>query len=139
MTYTPIVLSMVEGCAQSPRSDVLRMYACARRFFARLASDIFLSSLPIALLMGSLVLAGCLPMGRDFVTTPVKSIENNVTTQREIFNYFGEPIRKGLENGYETWTYSYQYYELAQLRDSKELYVVFNKDNTVRSYSFTAK
>ena len=32
-------------CAQSPRSDVLPKYASARRFFARLASEIFLSSL----------------------------------------------------------------------------------------------
>jgi hypothetical protein len=106
-------------CAQSPRSDDLRKYACARRFFARLPSEIFLSSLPIVVMMGSLVLSGCLYMGRDFVTTPVKSIENNVTTQREIFGYFGEPVRKGLENGYETWTYSYQFYEFGQLRDSK--------------------
>ena len=135
----PIALSMVEGCAQSPHSDVPRTYACARRFFARLASEIFLSSLLTALMMGSLILSGCLYMGRDFVTSPVRSIENNVTTQREIFSYFGEPVRKGLENGYETWTYSYQYYEFGQLRDSKELYVVFNKDNTVRSYSFSAR
>ncbi len=85
------------------------------------------------------LLAGCVYLGRDFSTAPVKSIQNNVTTQREIFNYFGEPERRGLENGYETWTYSYNYYELGQLRDSKELYVVFNKDNTVRSYSFTGK
>ena len=32
-------------CAQSPRSNVLAVYASARRFFARLASEIFLSSL----------------------------------------------------------------------------------------------
>jgi NitT/TauT family transport system substrate-binding protein len=32
-------------CAQSPRSNVLTKYASARRFFARLASEIFLSSL----------------------------------------------------------------------------------------------
>src|SRR6266478_285130 len=31
-------------CAQSPRSNVLVKYASARRFFARLASEIFLSS-----------------------------------------------------------------------------------------------
>jgi hypothetical protein len=86
-----------------------------------------------------LLLSGCLYMGRDFSSTAVKSIENNVTTQREIFNNFGEPDRKGLEDGYETWTYSYQYYELTQLRNSKDLYIVFNKDNTVRSYSYTAK
>jgi hypothetical protein len=32
-------------CAQSPRSTVLIKYASARRFFARLASEILLSSL----------------------------------------------------------------------------------------------
>jgi hypothetical protein len=32
-------------CAQSPRSNVLVKYASARRFFARLASEFFLSSL----------------------------------------------------------------------------------------------
>lgn len=94
---------------------------------------------PIAVLFISFVLSGCLYMGRDFVTTPVKNIENNVTSQREIFANFGEPVRKGLENGYETWTYSYQYYELGQLRDFKELYVVFNKDGTVRSYAFNGR
>ena len=70
-------------------------------------------------------------MGRDFSTAPVKSIEPNVTTQKEIFGYFGEPARRGLENGYETWAYSYQYYELGQLRDFKDLYVVLTK--TIRS------
>jgi hypothetical protein len=30
-------------CAQSPRSNVLPKYACARRFFARLASETFFS------------------------------------------------------------------------------------------------
>jgi hypothetical protein len=73
------------------------------------------------------------------VTGPVKSIQPNVTMQREIFGYFGEPLRRGLENGNETWSYSYNYYELGQLRDSKELYIVFNKDNTVRSYSFAGR
>jgi hypothetical protein len=28
---------------------------------------------------------------------------------------------------------------MGQLRESKELYVVFDKDNTVKSYSFTTK
>ncbi len=84
-------------------------------------------------------LLGCIQQGRDFSTGPVTNIQQNVTTQREIFTYFGEPLRKGIENGYETWTYSYNYWELAQQRDSKELTVVFNKDNTVRSYSFSAK
>ncbi len=37
-------------CAQSARSNVLLTYACARRSFARLASEVFLSSLPKAFL-----------------------------------------------------------------------------------------
>jgi hypothetical protein len=86
-----------------------------------------------------LALCGCMALGRDFATTPVRNIQNNITTQKEVFANFGEPARRGLENGFETWTYSYQYYELAQLKDSKELHVVFNKDNTVLSYSFTAR
>jgi len=93
----------------------------------------------IGFLLISMFLAGCIYYGRDFVTTPVKNIQNNVTTQQDIFNKFGEPYRKGLENGYETWTYSYNYWELGQLRESRELNIVFNKDNTVRSYSFSGK
>ena len=85
------------------------------------------------------LLAGCIYMGRDFPSAPVRDIKNNVTTQKEVFGYFGEPARRGLENGFETWTYTYQYYELGQLRDLKELYVVFNKDTTVRSYSFNSR
>ena len=86
-----------------------------------------------------LALSGCMALGRDFATTPVRNIQNNITTQNEVFANFGEPARRGLENGFETWTYSYQYYQLAQLKDSKELHIVFNKDNTVLSYSFTAR
>jgi SmpA / OmlA family len=86
-----------------------------------------------------LALSGCLAVGRDFATSPVRDIQNNATTQSEVFAKFGEPMRRGLENGLETWTYSYNYYEFGQLRDSKELHVVFNKDNTVRTYSFTAR
>jgi hypothetical protein len=86
-----------------------------------------------------LLLPGCIYYGRDFPVTQVREIKNDVTTQRELFANFGEPDRRGLENGYEVWIYYYQHYELAQLRESKELVVVFNRDNTVRSYSYTGK
>lgn len=86
-----------------------------------------------------LALAGCMSVGRDFATAPVRNIQANLSTRDDVFTTFGEPVRRGLENGLETWTYSYQYYELLQLRDFKELHVLFNKDGTVRSYSFTAR
>ena len=93
----------------------------------------------LCILLLALAFSGCVVIGRDFPSAPVKDITTNTTTQREIFAVFGEPDKRGLENGYETWTYTYQYYELGQLRDSKELYVVFDKDNTVRAYSFNAR
>ena len=43
-------------CAQSPRSNVPNQYASARRFFARLASEIFLSSLQTEFFSNLLVL-----------------------------------------------------------------------------------
>ena len=85
------------------------------------------------------VLSGCVYYGRDFPVAPVRDLKNNATTQREVFATFGEPDRRGLENGYEVWIYSYQFYELGQLRQSKELVVVFDRDNTVRSYSYSGK
>lgn len=86
-----------------------------------------------------LFLWGCVSYGRDFATVPVRDIQTNVTTKSEIFGFFGEPVRRGLDSGYETWTYSYHNYELGQLRASKELHIVFNQNGTVRSYSFTSK
>ena len=38
------------GCARSSRYDVLARYAFARRLFARLGSEVFLSSLQIRIL-----------------------------------------------------------------------------------------
>lgn len=86
-----------------------------------------------------LYLWGCMTVGRDFPTTPVVHIQQNATTQREIFSLFGEPYRKGIDSGHETWTYSYHTYELGQLKNSRELHVIFNKDGTVRSYAFTSR
>jgi hypothetical protein len=84
------------------------------------------------------LLAGCNLYGRDFSSTQVKNIQNNVTTQSEIFGMFGEPVQKGLESGYDTWTYAHQSYSFGEGLRTKNLYIVFNKDNTVRSYSFTS-
>jgi len=85
-----------------------------------------------------LFLGGCVLYGRDFAASQAKNIETNVTTEKEIFATFGEPVRKGLDSGYEAWTYSYHSYTLGEGLRTKELHVVFNKDTTVRSYSFTS-
>ncbi len=87
-----------------------------------------------------LFLLGCIPVGRDFPTVPVKEIQANVTTKNQIFASFGEPIEQGVETGgYETWTYYHILYTVGGIQTRKQLQVTFNKDNTVRGYSFTTK
>ncbi len=83
-----------------------------------------------------LFLWGCNPYGRDFPTSPIRDIQPNITTRAEIFRAFGEPVEKGVDTGYETWTY-YQY-PLLGGQGQKRLHIVFNKDRTVRSYSFSS-
>lgn len=86
-----------------------------------------------------LFLSGCIPVGRDFPTVPVKDIQPNVTTKPQIFAAFGEPVETGLDSGYETWTYYHYVYTAGGIQTQKRLNVVFNKDGTVRSYSFSSK
>jgi hypothetical protein len=54
-------------CVKSPRYNVLVKYASARRFFTRLASKIFLSSLQ-AEFFSNLLVASTLPFARRHVT-----------------------------------------------------------------------
>jgi hypothetical protein len=82
--------------------------------------------------------SGCIPVGRDFPTVPIKEIQPNVTTQRQVFASFGEPIEKGLDSGYETWTYYRYVYTVGGVQTQRRLHVVFNKDGTVRSYAYSS-
>lgn len=54
----------------------------------------------------ALVLAsGCITLGRDFPSDPVKKIVNGTTTREQIRATFGEPFQTGIDNGRESWTY----------------------------------
>jgi len=86
-----------------------------------------------------LFVSGCFPAGRDFPTYPVAEIKPNATTKAQIFANFGEPYERGLESGYETWTYYYVVYTIGGLQTRKQLDVTFNQDGTVRSYNYRAK
>ena len=89
-------------------------------------------SILFALVLGAF-LWGC--VGREFPTASIKDIQPNVTTRDQVFATFGEPAEKGLDTGLETWTY-YRY-TLGQM-GGKQLRVVFNRDGTVKSYSYSA-
>ncbi|MGH7857579.1 MAG: hypothetical protein ACREQY_09625, partial [Candidatus Binatia bacterium] len=53
----------------------------------------------VAVLLGGLVLttAGCLAVGENFSSQPVRKIEKGITTKEEIRRLFGEPFRTGLD------------------------------------------
>lgn len=85
-----------------------------------------------------LFLAGCLPFGRDFPTFPIEEIRPNVTTKSQVYTTFGEPVEKGFDSGYESWTYYHYLYTVIGLQNQKRLHIMFNKEGTVRSYSFSS-
>jgi len=90
-------------------------------------------------LTGFLILgSGCFTVGRNFVATPVKQIEKGVTTKDDVRKAFGEPFRTGLDDGYESWSYVYNQWTAMTQTRSKDLYIVFNKDETVRTYTYNS-
>jgi outer membrane protein assembly factor BamE (lipoprotein component of BamABCDE complex) len=93
---------------------------------------------PLMIACAILFAAGCLNIGSNFPSKPVKKIEKGVTTKTEVQKMFGEPFRTGLDDGYESWTYVYNKWSVFSATRSKDLYVVFNKDGTVRSYTFNS-
>jgi outer membrane protein assembly factor BamE (lipoprotein component of BamABCDE complex) len=74
-------------------------------------------------------------IGRDFVVTPIGGIREGVTTKRDLLMSLGEPYQKGLDGGSESWRYFYGRKTAGGDR-SKELYILFNRDGTVKSYTF---
>jgi outer membrane protein assembly factor BamE (lipoprotein component of BamABCDE complex) len=86
-----------------------------------------------------LLLAGCATTGRDFPTFPMEKLQASVTTKDDVYAYFGEPFDRGTDTGYETWIYFYYVRTPFGRQDEKRLVVIFNRDGTVRHYSFSAE
>ena len=89
------------------------------------------------LLLSVLLLQGCTLTGSEFSSSSVGKIQPDVTTKAEITKTFGEPFRKGIDTGFETWRYSYRALitQKAGYVD-KDLFLIFNKNGTVQKYSF---
>ncbi len=86
----------------------------------------------------ALSLAGCFSVGRNFTSGPVRKIEKGVSTKEDVQKLFGEPFRTGLDDGYDSWTYVYNRWSPFSQTRSKDLYIVFNKDGTVRTYTYNS-
>ena len=84
-------------------------------------------------------LIGCYgTVGKNFDSSEVKNIKNNVTSQSEILENFGIPFKEGTENGQTMWTYDFNQWNALGPAQSKDLVILFNKNNTVKAYRFTA-
>jgi hypothetical protein len=77
-------------------------------------------------------------MGKDFSSDKVQNIQNNVTTQSEVLDWFGIPFKEGIENTHTMWTYQLDKYYLFAETQSKDLVILFDENNIVKAYRFTS-
>ena len=79
---------------------------------------------------------GCASVGKKFDSKKVENIENNLTTQLEILDWFGVPFKEGTENGYAMWTYQIDKWKLLGKAESKGLVILFDDKNKVKAYRY---
>ena len=85
-------------------------------------------------LLATLMVFGCSHIGTNFDPNLAKKIENGKTTQSEIEKMFGQPFKKGLQNGRTMWTYEYDEYQALGEKASKDLTIVFDESGKVKSH-----
>ncbi|CAI2719028.1 outer membrane protein assembly factor BamE domain-containing protein [Nitrospina watsonii] len=86
------------------------------------------------LLAGGLTLAGCGSVGHDFDLSQTQHISQGTTTQQDIQSMFGEPFRKGIQNGHPVWVYEKSTYSAIGKDKTKSLIVEFDDQGVVRKY-----
>ena len=86
------------------------------------------------LLLTSLLFIGCGTTGKNFNESLHKNIVVGTTTHKEIQAMFGTPFKKGVQNGYKTWTYEYNFYNALGNNITKDIIVVFNQSGVVKSH-----
>ncbi|OGS20292.1 MAG: hypothetical protein A3J83_04960 [Elusimicrobia bacterium RIFOXYA2_FULL_40_6] len=79
---------------------------------------------------------GCITIGRDFQTKSIPSIIIGQTNMNEIMNTYGNPYRKGIDDGDLTWTYLN--YKVSAFSGSftRDLYIKFDKKGIVKNYTY---
>ncbi len=91
----------------------------------------------LMVLLAAFVFVGCGSVGRNFDSANVKNVHNKVTTQAQIVEWFGEPFKKGRENGNTMWTYQYDTYSSGESK-SKDLVLLFDSAGKVIAYRYTS-
>ena len=78
-------------------------------------------------------LAGCGTVGKQFDSSLAETIVNGQTTLSEIREKFGDPFKKGTQNGDLVWVYEYNEYRGSGNSMSRNLTIVFDHNNVVKS------
>ena len=77
-------------------------------------------------------------VGKNFDSSQLKTIQNNVTSKEEIFKNFGSPFKKGIERGQTMWTYQFDQWNAIGAAQSKDLVILFDQKNIVKGYRYTS-
>ena len=92
----------------------------------------------ILVLLAAVLLAGCSMYRSTIPADLVETIKPNVTTKEQIIAKFGNPLRTGVDSGFETWRYTFRGVSAKEGWVDRDLYLIFNKNKTVQKYSFDA-
>ena len=87
------------------------------------------------------LLVGCstvYKIGKEFDYSNVNKIKIGTTTQKEIIDLFGQPLRIGISNGNEVYFYSNEIitfnHDKTVKRDGNSLLIEFDEKNIVKNY-----
>jgi outer membrane protein assembly factor BamE (lipoprotein component of BamABCDE complex) len=86
-----------------------------------------------------LISSGCATVGRPFLPENVQQIRTGKTTKGDLVLLFGDPYRRGLDDGDSTWTYVH--YKLRMFGEhvrSRDLYLRFDDAGRVKSFSYNS-
>lgn len=83
-------------------------------------------------------LCGCITMGQPFRVSQVPLIQQGKTTGKDLRGMFGEPYRAGIDDGDPTETWVNYHFSLFGEQKTRDLYVKYNKDGTVKSYTLNS-
>lgn len=89
--------------------------------------------LSILLALAVFAIAGCANVGKPFDPALAETIVIGQTTLAEIQAKFGEPFKKGTQNGDLVWVYEYNEYRGSGNSVSQNLTIVFDRNNIVKS------
>jgi outer membrane protein assembly factor BamE (lipoprotein component of BamABCDE complex) len=84
------------------------------------------------------LLIGCGTVGKQFDSSKVKDISKGATTKSQILEMFGLPFKEGFQDGLVTWTYQFDSYSSIGSNQYKDLVILFDSRDVVKSYRYTS-